>query len=64
MIIFTLVHATMPGAIGLGNGYHGKLVGNHYHPLPYHGRTVFTMVASMVDQCKCLGKGLVRDLQW
>ena len=53
----------MPGAVCLGKRYHGKRIGNHYHPLPYHGCTVFTTVASMVTHCKCLGKGLVRDLQ-
>ena len=53
----------MPGAFCLGKCYHGKPLGNHYHPLPYHGLHCFTKVASMVAQCKCLGTGLVRDLQ-
>ena len=61
--MITLMHATMPDAICLGKCYYGTPVGNHYHPLPYHGSYCFTMVASTVAQCKCLGKGLLRDLQ-
>ena len=57
------IDTTTPGAVCVGKGYHGKHVGNHYHPPPDHGSHCFTMVASMVAQCKSLGKGLVHDLQ-